>query len=101
MLPRASMQCVLATAMACLGCGGGETAAPPQPSLAPAVGTFQSGSRLRAAVWVGDAGGARLFAGWRDTALDVGCTFQRAQASGGLPRPPPGPHARPVPSFAR
>ena len=57
--------------------GCGDDGGPPPPSKAPATGTYQSGSRLRAHFW--DAGGgATVFQDWHDNQLNVPCTFNLA-----------------------
>jgi hypothetical protein len=50
------------------------------PVRGPGLG-FASGSRLKARVWTerGAFTGARLFAGWHDTRLDVDCVFGVAE----------------------
>lgn len=59
-----------------------DTGVQPDGSQAPAIGSYQSGSRLRAHYWDG-GDGATMFIDWHDTALDITCQFA-ADASGTL-----------------
>ncbi len=80
--------CVMGACVLVLGAAAcGDNLVP--PVTAPPSLPWQSGARLRAEV--ADAGGGAVqFLGWRDTALDVDCTFEHA--SDGvlrcLPTPP-------------
>jgi hypothetical protein len=77
-LPRgATSKIALLTAMAGVAaCGGQHQSAGNggTTSQAPAVGSYESGTRLRAHLWQGD--GAAMFVDWHDTQLGIDCSFQ-------------------------